>query len=269
MSLGTVLFDNNFICWHNYSIKEDDFLPRKSRLQSEYLHVIVRGIGRQILFEDDSDYNFFLESLKKYSDETGIKILAYCLMENHVHLLLRDSTATVTPLFMKKLGVRYSGYYNKKYDRVGHLFQDRYKSENIIDNRYLLAVYRYILKNPEKAGISKAKNYRWSSYNEYGLPDMLTDSSILVSLIGENAKFESFMACEDATEYMDYIAPKHDDEWAKKIIQKTVNAQSGTVIEQMPRPQRDEILALLKSEGLSVRQIERLTGINRGVVQKA
>lgn len=244
-------------------------MPRKPRLQSEYLHVIVRGIGRQILFEDDSDYKFFLESLKKYRDETGIKILAYCLMENHVHLLLRDTTETVTPLFMKKIGVRYAGYYNKKYDRVGHLFQDRYKSENVIGKRYLLAVYRYILKNPEKAGMSKAKEYCWSSYNEYGMSNMLTDSSILVSLIGRNEQFEAFMAGEDETEYMDYIVPKHDDEWAKKIIQKTVNAQSGTVIGQMSRQQRDEVLVELKGKGLSIRQIERLTGMNRGVIQRA
>ena len=108
------------------------------------MHIIVRGIGKQILFEDDSDRRTYLSFLKKYRGETEITIFAYCLMENHVHLLIQDRNGAA-PLFMKKMGVSYAQYYNRKYDRIGHLFQDRYKSERIEDDAYLLTVFRYIL----------------------------------------------------------------------------------------------------------------------------
>ena len=101
-----------------------------------------------------------------FCGETEVKICAYCLMENHVHLLVCDPKGH-TPLMMKKLGVSYSQYFNRKYDRSGHLLQDLYKSEAIENNTYLLLVFRYIFNNPRMAGICEARNYPWSSYARY------------------------------------------------------------------------------------------------------
>ncbi len=86
-------------------------MPRQPRQHSEsgYLHLIVRGIGKQLLFEEREDSHFFLSLLRRYSAETSVSVLAYCLMENHVHLLVRDEQGQ-TPLLMKKLGVSYSSY---------------------------------------------------------------------------------------------------------------------------------------------------------------
>lgn len=112
-------------------------MPRQPRSTGEYLHLIVRGNGKQILFEEPSDYQQYLSYMDKYAQETGISILAYCLMENHVHLLVRDTAGSVS-VFMKKTGVSYAQYYNKKYERTGHLFQDTYKSETIAGDAYLL-----------------------------------------------------------------------------------------------------------------------------------
>ena len=86
-------------------------MSRKARQLSSsgYLHLIARGIGRQALFEEKADYNFYLSILKEYSAETGIVVCCYCLMENHVHLLVHDK-ASQTPILMKKLGVSYSGF---------------------------------------------------------------------------------------------------------------------------------------------------------------
>ena len=135
-------------------------MPRHARhiSTSGYFHLIVRGIGRQALFEENTDYFFYLSILKRYSEETGVKVCAYCLMENHVHLLVHDLSGAV-PLFMKKIGVSYSSFYNKKYERCGHLFQDRYLSENVETEKNLLTVCRYILNNPRKAGICTAETY--------------------------------------------------------------------------------------------------------------
>ena len=112
---------------------------------SGYMHIITRGIGRQLLFEEDQDYLHYLAVLEKYSLETAVYICAYCLMENHVHLLVHGESEQII-LFMKKLGVNYAGWFNWKYERTGHLFQDRYKSEPVEDDGYLLTVFRYNLQ---------------------------------------------------------------------------------------------------------------------------
>lgn len=241
---------------------------RQARIRSEYQHIIVRGIGRQILFEDDTDRKYYISLLKRFREDTGVSISAYCLMENHVHLLVRDKD-DVMPVFMKKLGVTYALYFNRKYDRTGHLFQDRYKSEVIGDDAYYLTVYRYILNNPEKAGISKAKEYTWSSYAEYGTSEGITDTGLLQSLIGGKDDLDAFLGVPEESEVMEYETVKHDDNWAREQIHRELNLHSGTEIQSMPRAERDEKLSLLKRKGLSIRQIERLTGINRGVIQKA
>ena len=110
------------------------------------------------MFGEAADYQRFLSSLERFCGETEVKICAYCLMENHVHLLVCDPESH-TPLIMKKPGVNYSQNFNLKYDRSGHLLQDRYKSEAIENNAYLLVVFRYILNNPRMAGICEARNY--------------------------------------------------------------------------------------------------------------
>ena len=127
-------------------------MPRQPRQfgNSGYMHLIVRGIGKQILFENQDDYSFFLAILRRFSTETSVSILAYCLMENHVHLLVHDEQHH-SPLLMKKIGVSYSRYFNRKYKRSGHLLQDRYRSEPIETDGSLIRVFRYILNNPEGA----------------------------------------------------------------------------------------------------------------------
>ncbi len=106
------------------------------------------------------DYKYFLKLLRRFSEECNVTLVAYCLMENHVHLLVNDLHSNNISKFMQKIGVTYSGYYNRKYDRSGHLFQDRFRSETVEDERYLLTVFRYILNNPKKAGICPASSYR-------------------------------------------------------------------------------------------------------------
>lgn len=243
-------------------------MSRQARENSEYLHLIVRGVGKQILFEDDSDYEKYLSLLDKYAKETGIIILAYCLMGNHVHLLVRDTEAAVS-MFMKRLGVSYAQYFNRKYERTGHVFQDRYKSDCVANDAYLLSVFRYILNNPQNAGICSAQKYPWSSYHEYGKKNCLTDSELLCGMIGSEESFQEFMRQVDETEHMEAETRKRDDAWALETLKKTLDITSGTQIKAWDRSLRNSALALLKEKGITVRQLERLTGINRGVIQKA
>lgn len=235
---------------------------------SGYYHVIVRGNGKQILFEETQDYFYFLKILKRFSEETEVKVCAYCLMENHAHFLLNDPNRVI-PLMMKKIGVSYSWYYNKKYDRSGHLFQDRYKSEAVEDDAYLLTAFRYILKNPQKAGICPAAKYKWSSYALYGDSTSFVDTSLLQELIGDFCDYEKFIAKseDEDDEYEHFISSKRDDEWAKQVIRKKIHVESGTEIRSYPKSERNQAIAVLRDAGLSVRQIERLTGIPRGQIQ--
>ena len=245
-------------------------MARRARSMSEsgYMHIIVRGIGKQILFEDMQDFRQYLNRLERFCLETEVKTCAYCLMENHVHLLVHgESTSTI--LLMKKLGISYSEYYNKKYDRVGHLYQNRYKSEKIETERSLLAVLRYILQNPEKAAICKSSEYRWSSYKLYDNVPEFMDIALIKSLLGDNKHYKKFIASDSDEEFMDYESIKHDDEWAKNELKKCLGIASGTVLQNYSRIDRDAALSKLKERGLSTRQIERLTGINRNIIQRA
>lgn len=197
------------------SQERKQIMPRPARKQSEsgYQHVIVRGIGRQLLFEDANDYRYYLWLLEKYSGETGVTVCAYCLMNNHVHLLLFDMEAQVS-LFMKKMGISYTAYFNRNYERVGHLFQDRFKSEPIENEPYLLSVFRYILRNPEKAGICSAFEYPWSSVSLYG-KDSFADVSFLTGKFASFEDYREFINMGDGEPCMEADPAETKDEAAK------------------------------------------------------
>lgn len=156
-------------------------MPRQARKRSKtgIYHIMVRGINRQIIFEDDEDYLKFLDTIQKNKVKCKFDIYGYCLMGNHAHLLLREREETVS-MVMQRLCSSFVYWYNWKYDRFGHLFQERYKSEVVEDEIYLLTVLRYIHQNPIKAGITNTlEGYRWSSYHEYISKNNIVDINFL------------------------------------------------------------------------------------------
>lgn len=250
--------------------KGETAMSRQPRQFSEsgYLHLVLRGIGKQILFEDREDRVFYLAALQRYCRDTEVKVCAYCLMENHVHLLVCDPKGN-TPILMKKLGVSYAGHFNRKYERSGHLFQDRYRSEAVEDDSYLLAVFRYILNNPQKAGLCPASAYEWSSFSAYDDPLSFVDVSIIRDLIGDREQYLTFLSADNEDVCLEDESFHRDDQWAREIMKKLIGTENGTSLQKMDRLERNTALRGLKNAGLSVRQIERLTGINRNIVQKA
>ncbi len=243
-------------------------MPRRARQEScsGFFHVVVRGVGKQIIFEERSDYRYFLSILRQVVDEETISVCAYCLMDNHVHLLLFDECHHL-PVFMKKIGIRYAFYYNHKYERTGHLFQDRYKSEPVETEAYLLTVLRYILKNPEKAGICPADMYEWSSYRFYGCRDSLVDTSYFSALLGDMKNYRDFISGEDTYEGCDLLKPRKTEKEAREVINR-LGLKTGTAIQAYTKKDRNEMIMNLLREGLSIRQIERLTGVSRGIIQR-
>ncbi|MBQ9413267.1 MAG: transposase [Oscillospiraceae bacterium] len=246
-------------------------MPRGARKKSEsgYYHIVQRGNGKQILFEDDADNRRYLSILQKCRLELGFELAAYCLMENHTHLLLRDNREQLD-LIMKKIAVRYALYFNRKYERSGHLFQDRYGSEPVETDAYLLCVIRYIHKNPEKAGVEKADAYPWSSYAAYLSPGPEIDNQTALELLGGSEGFVQFMRGDTDESCLDVEQRRGvRDETARQIIRSTCGIVSGTQMQQWEKKERDAALRKLKAKGLTVRQLERLTGLNRGAIQRA
>ncbi|WP_461206490.1 transposase [Clostridium sp. DL1XJH146] len=130
-------------------------------------HIMTRGNHRNYIFKDREDYLVYLntleEALKKYS---GI-LYCYCLMTNHVHLVIETSEINISTI-MKRINQLFTLYFNNKYNLVGHLFQGRYYWELIEEDRYVLEVSRYIHLNPVRANmVSKPEEYKWSSYSMF------------------------------------------------------------------------------------------------------
>lgn len=148
----------------------------------EYFHIYNRGNAKQDIFLAASDYQFFFLRLAQniYPDRNDLprrarplptgsfSLISYCFMPNHFHLLIRQNLENTTGVLMARVCTSYSKYFNEKYHRVGHLFQDQFKQKHVPDNQYLLTLSAYIHQNPRKDGlVENALEYPWSSYAEY------------------------------------------------------------------------------------------------------
>ena len=154
-------------------------MPRQSRLvlPGFAVHVVQRGNNKQQCFFREGDYVLYLLHLRELARMHGCKVHAFCLMTNHVHLLMTPSTPEGVSVLMRNLGQRYVQYVNRTYARTGTLWEGRFRSCVAESARYVLACYRYIELNPVRAGlVSEPKNYAWSSYraNAEGADDRLS-----------------------------------------------------------------------------------------------
>lgn len=246
-------------------------MPRVARRksQSHIYHVMLRGINRQQIFLDQEDNRCFIGLLKRYKESCGYHLYAYCLMGNHVHLLIKD-VANQLDQIMKKIAGSYAYYFNRKYERVGHLFQDRFKSEVIQDDLYYLTVLRYIHQNPLKAGLSKMEHYPFSSYGEYVGDSKMTDKDFAIALLGGKNNLIDFLHQEERSNCLDDVERKIlTDTKAREILSQKYDIKNYVVVQKLDTKKRNQLLHSLKEEGMSIRQIERITGLNRGVIQRA
>ena len=250
-------------------------MPRRARClcESGYIHLISRGNGKQIIFEDDQDYYYYIKIMARTAREECVTICSYCLMSNHIHMLVYYSKRENVSTFMKKIGVKYSNYYNKKYERTGHLFQDRYKSELVDSESYFLTVNRYILQNPEKAGICKTADYRWSSLWKHDTINKFVDTSLAEQILGGYEAFFEYVIAENDEMCLDYAddcsrKTKYVNQDSIVLAKKILGIENLFDVKLYDAKARNEALRKLRNEGFTVRQIERLTGIGRGVIQR-
>ena len=250
-------------------------MPRTARKKSckQIYHVMLRGINKQQIFCDKEDYQFFISLLERYKKPCGYQLFAYCLMGNHVHLLIQEGNETTIGDVFRHIGSAFVYWYNIKYERVGHLFQDRYKSEPVEEEAYLLTVFRYILMNPVKAGLcSKSEQYPYSSAAEYlkGTKG-ITDTDLIKRMLDEKSMKEYIsQKNEDQCMEMDETTRKRvTDEEAKEMINKELGSVIPAIGKAKERKGLNTSISKLVHAGISIRQLSRLTGISKKVIENA
>jgi len=182
-------------------------MARKPRVEfaGAFYHVICRGNQRQVIFRGDADRKYYLDLLEQYRERYGFKVYAYVLMSNHVHLLIETGRVALSKI-MQGLQLRYTGYFNRKYKKVGHLFQGRYKAILCDRDAYLLELVRYLHLNPERMRAPMdAGNYRWSSHRAY----LGQDSVVKIETAAVLGEFAS-SAGKARLAYLKFIAEGKD-----------------------------------------------------------
>ncbi|WP_026907093.1 transposase [Paucisalibacillus globulus] len=251
-------------------------MARRPRRQSQtgIYHIMMRGVNRQTIFEEDTDRVRFLETLKKYKERINYQIFAYCLMDNHVHLLMKGSEEELSQS-IKRISSSYVYWYNLKYDRFGHLFQGRFKSEPVNDADYFMTVLRYIHQNPIKAGLGKdVFQCKWTSINEYIIKPELVDIELGLKLFSSNRntaieKYVDYMQQHNEDECLDDTVKLNlKDEQVREYLYE-MGIRNTSMLQQMDKVTRDAVLEkLIQLEGISIRQVSRITGISRSVFER-
>ena len=227
-------------------------MTRQPRLssQSGIYHVMLRGVNRQQIFEDDDDYRKFimiLHDMTSPKDELKRPLpprcafYTYCLMPNHVHLLIQEKEEKLSKT-VKQIASRYAMYYNNKYEHFGHLFQDRFKSEPVESYSYFLTLIRYIHQNPVAGRLcQRVEDYDWSSWAEYtNAPNRVSAICSVTTVLGRIPLDE---------------------------LREQVHTPKD--LKTYPKVQRDEILQAALDFGAGINQLSCLTSISTYIISRA
>lgn len=254
-------------------------MPRYAReyqkANTNVYHIILRSINQQEIFYDNIDRNKFLKSLKETKEKYHYELYAYVLMDNHIHLLVRDKESNLSSI-MQSLAISYALYFNKKYNRIGHVFYNRFKSKEVETISYFLNLVRYIHFNPEKAGICDYTKYQWSSYQHYFRITEFVDSKQVLKMAKMNVQdFKDFHI--EYQQQKGFIAEEFeienihmDDETAIKEIKATLKIEDLTFVTNFDKKKRDEMIAqAYMIEGVGRKQLARILGINEKMIYRA
>lgn len=236
---------------------------------SGFYHVVFRGINHQHLFEEENDFMYLYQTLKQLKIDIRFEIHAYCFMSNHVHILIREKQLGEISLIMKRLLTKYAMYFNKKYQRNGALVANRHKSTPVEVDEYFIPLVRYIHQNPVKAKCAgRIEDYKFSSYQEYLQGSTLVETSFSLSLVGKDEWIRLHQIFEQEAFEVSGKVNLNEEQIRRKIVQCTGGIEPHKIA-SWAKSERNELIRQLKEkEGLSIRQIERATGISRGIVGK-
>lgn len=253
--------------------------PLRFFSNSKVYHIILKGVDSQSIFYDDQDRNFFLKQISITKNEFNYIVYAYCLMVNHVHMVIKSEDIFLSKA-MQSLLVRYVHYFNKKYKRTGTLMQNRFKSKNIEYEKYFIDVCRYVHRNPENAGIALTQNYEWSSYKEYIGKEKIINKSVLLHYL--NNDINEFVRdtlkiteIEDMEKYAEYemIDKLTDEQLIQYILKKFYIKDVSDIPIFFKSQNKDGIEKVIKEisniEGTNITQVARVTRLGRRFIEKA
>ena len=219
-------------------------MPRGPRLYLPELpyHVICRGNNRNWVFHDDEDFEAYLDIIRRYQDKDGFHLHHWVLMNNHIHLLITPGQTRPLAKSMQSINLAYSIWHARKYQRVGHLWQGRFRSIPIEQDAYLLECGRYIERNPIRAGLTDdPAKYRWTSYHVHveEKQDGLTEPHLLYLGLSNDPSRRKQL-------YRDYVGTdrEHDE---KELQEKMKSGFLGS----------DQFQHVIESQAVSIRKPRR------------
>lgn len=239
-------------------------MPRQPRIYSktDIYHVMIRGINKEKIFLNKIYKSKLLKIIQEINEEVDFSLIAFCVMNNHLHLLIKAGNYELTT-FMKKLNIKYAMYYNKSEDRYGHVFQDRFRSKAVEDEEYLFGVLRYIHNNPVKAGITNNMlDYKWSSADNYVKQESDIISNVyLAEILKKFETTKNFIDFHGLDDNIIYIDTKEEESIKKQYIIKTVtnefvNKYQFTDIKEIKPNQKEELAEeLIKLNVFTLKEI--------------
>lgn len=252
-------------------------MPRQPRRKSHSgtYHCMMRGINKQDIFLEEKDYLEFQNILKKTQKEFLYQLYSYVLMPNHIHLEIKVENQNLSQSVHSILTI-YAKYFNRKYDRTGHVFENRFLSKNVENSSYLLNLVRYIHQNPLKARISKMEQYKWSSYQEYFKKEKIEKENqicntkevlrlfskdkeqVLQEFLNFNKEVVTFQESDELLEYE--MKNKLTDEEVIYFMKEKLGIVNVQEIQKYKVNYRNEIIYKLKMmKGITQPQIVRIT----------
>ena len=243
-------------------------MSRRRRSETGFYHISTRGVGQIALFEGEDDRRKYLHLLREARDAADVRILAWVLMTDHVHLVVdTGERAKAVSEFMYLLDKAYSRYFNDKTGRVGHLLQGNYWSKAIETDEQLVATVHYVHMNPEVAGIAPMREYRWSSYQEYAGKHWVVETNLVIDYFGSFAAFDAYQGS-----YGDVVRQfrrnRYQDDEVLALACELSECNSSSELRALSIERRDALIKKLGDRDVSQRMIARALGIGVGSVSR-
>ena len=233
-------------------------------------HVTLKVINGMQLFSETGDFERFLGLLKNALDKTGVTLLAWCLMSNHVHLAVLDTNQMLSKM-VHSVSFRFAAFFNRRHARSGPLYNSRFWSEPIESEAHLLHVIRYIHRNPQAAGICEAPHYLWSSYREYAGQPTISDTRIAMAAFGTVKHFVEFMEIPGLVEAVRRKRERFSDWKAARLLSEERFAalrQPLSGSEPSGNVETAEAIRSARKLGITYSQLCRLTGLDEHAVRR-
>ena len=254
---------------------EGGAVQRVWRTVTGFYHVSARGTGKQIIFETDDDRWEFLELMRDCCRDAGVTVVAWCLMGDHVDLVLLDYEDEMSAA-MQRLLLTYARRFNKRIGRVGCLFQDRFERRSLDTDWQVMEAVRSVHADPQEAGVALIERYPWSSFAEYlraydnDMTRGFSDPSCVLELFGSAKAFIAYsLSTPDSGEPA--LCDMKETEWERHAFAEKLAKGLGVplhVVKAAPSAQRNVVILGLHDAGFTVRQIERYTGIGKSTVSR-